>query len=485
MRCVKKRAVFLWLPLMLFSGVCLYALNFSVVVYRHGNRGRPDAEGAANGLKMRYTRPVGNSGELVYRFVLGLNYWEQFNMALHNFFKLASLASLWQSQAVIPFTYSSRLYGLRNYKPDNYIDMQEEALSLSAIYDLESMDSVVARLGLPPLASFEDFLSHAHRGLVVVHFVAEKAAHEIPVLEGEVKGYLEEGFSRDNVIDCRSHLTEFTDQLLKSLNHEALRYKVPLFRVDRYFCINMSHLTTPQALATKIGIHDANSNISVIVFNWRGNSDKAVLTDSAKGSHGNNRVMMSSPNIPIPDPIAHSNRVVIATRRYMEHLNLTGNYIVIHLRSEKMGFREKRFPGSTKKCLSKVLELRDDILSHNPTLRTITVTDYGPYSSDSCRKCKGRSIMSKLLSHEERVGLSPVQYDPVALGEVGDRGFAAAVEMRMMASATFLLVSGGGAYQNQLALRFLKDQAQADPSRGQKLFMVCVDDAGVSELVKE
>ncbi len=456
MRSVRKRPTLLCLALIVFSGVVLYALQ-----------------------TRRYSEPAARRPP--YRFVVGLNYWEQLSMAMHNFFKLASLASQWNLRTVVPFTHNSRLYGLKNFKPDEHIDVDEEALSLSAIYDMESVDSVVAKLGLPAVASFEEFVMLARRRLVVIHLVAEKAAHEVPVLKGAVKTYLQEEFSQSNVVDCRSQMTSFGDQLLSSLNQEAARHKVSKFRIDKYFCVNISQRTTPQELAIKMRLSpDEDSDMSVIVFNWRGFFDTPVLTASAKGSHPNNRLILSGCETKAPEIIRQSSRVIAAANRYMQHLNLTGNYLAIHLRSEKMGHREERFPGAVGKCMEKVLATRDQITSEVPSLRTIFITDYGPYSSDTCLKCKGGFTVSKLLAEK---GLAPTHYDPVALGEVADRGFAAAVELRVMAKANFLILCGGGAFQSQAAQRFLQEQ-DSGPMTVQRLFMVCTDDARVNAVLQ-
>lgn len=452
MRYARRRVSLLWLTLLLFISACIYVLSAR---YSAGTVARPP-----------------------YRMVLGLNYWEQFNMAMNNFFQLTSLAAQWHSRTVIPFTYSSRLYGLKNYKPDDHIDEVQEALSLSAIYDMESMDAVVTELGLPALVTFEEFIKYAHRTLVVAHFVSEKAAHEIPVLQGPVKEYLEDKFVNNNVVDCHTQLTGFSDELLSRLNREAMRYKVSTFSIEKYFCVNMSQHTTPQELATKMEIHNKNSDVSVIVFNWRGSSEKAMLTAGPRGRHPNNRLIISAPKLPNHSIIRHSGRVSAAATQYMKHLDLTGNYLAINFRSEKMGLRENRFPGNTRKCMESVLRLRDHIVTKVTSLRTVIFTDYGPYSSDSCLKCKGASIVSKELAKAGE-GFTPIHYDPVAHGEVGDRGFAGAVEMEVIASASFVILCGGGSYQNQVAQRFLKGQ-ESDPGV-QRLYMVCTDDASVIE----
>ncbi len=66
-------------------------------------------------LHLQYTTTASN-GQL-NRYILSLNYWEQLTMATANLFSLVCLGKLWNTTIVQPFTYNSRLYGLRNFKP--------------------------------------------------------------------------------------------------------------------------------------------------------------------------------------------------------------------------------------------------------------------------------------------------------------------------------------------------------------------------------
>ena len=482
LRCLRVRTSFLSLVLIFIICACLYILHhrsepvvgWDKLVKEQSLAPYTQQDVIDNRGKRLQFKDVGPT----YRFVMGLNFWEQFNKAVSNFFHLVFLASMWHSQTVVPFTYNSRLYGLRHYKPDDNMEQKEPALDLSVIYDPFSLEAAVANLGLPPLVSFNDFLALAKRELVVVHFISDKPAHEIPVLEGDTRTYLLEGFSHSNVVDCHSHLAAFASMLLQNLNYEAVSRRVSPFTIHRYFCVNMSHLTTPRELASKIGIDSGDSNSSLVIFNWRGSSDNPVIKSSATGSHLNKRIMISEVEPRNPGLIAHSDQVITATKHFLQYLNLTGDYLAIHLRSEKIGFREPRFKGSTRACMDKVLRIRDQILTPTPSLQTIVITDYGPYSSDTCKHCKGGEAMKELLSE---VGIVPVHYDPLLLGTVVDRGFAAAVEMRVLASARFLIVCGGGAYQSRMIQRFLNGQ----PNAKQRLFTICVDDNDVKKLVNQ
>ena len=66
-----------------------------------------------------------------YRFVLGLNYWEQLTMATMNLFQLACLSDNWNASVIQPFTLNSRLYGLRNFKAGKFPQLAKPSICLS------------------------------------------------------------------------------------------------------------------------------------------------------------------------------------------------------------------------------------------------------------------------------------------------------------------------------------------------------------------
>ena len=82
------------------------------------------------------------------RYVLGMNYWEQFTNAVTNFFALACIADQWDASIIQPYTAHSRLYGLDNLLLDDYINSSDRALDLGLILDPASMDSVLRERGL-------------------------------------------------------------------------------------------------------------------------------------------------------------------------------------------------------------------------------------------------------------------------------------------------------------------------------------------------
>lgn len=400
-------------------------------------------------------------------------------MATLNFFKLACLASKWNARTVKPFTCNSRLYGLRNFKADDNINNTGPMQELDLLYNIDSLNQVLRHRGIPELVTFDDFLLHSVRNLTVLHFIPEKEVREIPVMHGTTRRVISRHFKLDHIIDCSKILVGYANQLLNVLTAETDRVSVRPFHITKYFCINMSHLTSSMEIMKRVGI-SYHGNVSVVVVNWRGMTNQTMIA-SAKGLHSTNRILMpdnchselQTGNI----MVAHSNTVMLAVEQHLRRLSLD-RFVAIHFRTEKMGTRSPRFPGSFERCFLKALQIKDEILKSGTSMTVVYLVDYGPYSSDTCRKCRGSAEMKRILRKWQIKTLS--HFDPVSAGSSEDSGFAAAVEMELLAHGDYLVLCGGGAFQGQAALRFLK----RNPKEGrQRLFRVCVDDKSVQSVM--
>lgn len=348
-----------------------------------------------------------------------------------------------------------------------------------------------------PLAEFGNFLQYSSRNVVVVHYISMRETHELAVLKGGVGEKIEQDFKVNNIIDCREHLSGYLGMLEGAINSEVSASSATLqpyraidkFRVVKYWCVNMSVFSTPQESAEKMGF-GLSEDVTIIVVNWRGLSNKPVIKGSVRGLHMNNRVAMfntckhrtltNRKNL-----IAYSPFIIRTAQLYAASLKLEEDEIfaVVHLRSEKLGLREPRLPGVTLACFDELMRLTDNLAGKYPSMRFIYVTDYGPYSSDTCRKCRGSKDMKRFL-HKRNI--SPVYFEPSHFNITNDTGVAAAVESQFMSSASFLFLCGGGGYQHQIASRFqLNRQSSMTDTRAKpkRIFRVCNDDNDIHTLL--
>ena len=336
----------------------------------------------------------------------------------------------------------------------------------------------------PKATPFQSFLMNAHRQVTVIHFIPIKETHELPVMKGGTGELIAAGFKQSNVIDCSQILNSYKQLILKHLNDEVQKLSFtspspyPDFKIAKYFCVNMSVMNTPESLSSKVHLGNPDLNESVIVVNWRGTAAQAVLTNTAKGAHPNNRIAMDSScklkrMSKAQAPILHSPLVLSTTKRFIEANGLLdGNYVAVHIRSEKMGIREPRFRGAFKKCLEKLSYAIDHLPIKQENLSLIYITDYGPYSSDTCRHCSSGSHVVKWIKSQNAEQL---QFDPTEYGLPADSGLAAAVEANVLAFAKYLVVCGGGAFQAQVVEKFHREHRHTNARR--RITRVCTEDS--------
>lgn len=371
---------------------------------------------------------------------------------------------------------------------DDNINSTRRAEDLSLLFSIKSLNNAVVRSDIPTMSSFKTFIEHASREVTVVHFVSAKEVHELSVLDKPETGWtIQRSFKSDNVIDCRALVPDYVQLITERLNEEVATAteSYPKFRVTKYLCVNMSVLTIPQSLASKLDLSmSADQNETVIIVNWRGIATQSVLTNTAKGTHLNNRVAINSTcrdrKIAVQQrTISYSPLVLKTTNLVLKELRLTNvDYVAVHIRGEKMGLREPRFPGAFGKCLQKLALEISALSKNNPNIPVLYITDYGPYSSDTCRHCKSGE---RLVSWLKQRGDHQVTVDPIKYNLPPDSGLAAVIEANFLASARYLFVCGGGAFQKQVISRFLSKHKGKNP--GNALFRVCTEDSDLMESV--
>lgn len=397
-----------------------------------------------------------------HRYVLGMNYWEQFNMAVRNYYNLACLAGHWGANAVLPFTHNSRLYGLEDVKLDDYINTTTSAHELDMIFNIRTLDKALHWKGLPAVRRLKDMLLHGSRKIVFLHFIAVKPTREYKIRSKETISFLKRAFKSSGIVDCsmQPELLDLSHLITSKLNEQAAKIHAQrrkLFIRERYYCINMNHSSSPVDLASRLGF-SKERNLSVVVINWRGTTKEPRIHLSAKGTHLNNRILMTdicSLSNSLHVPINFSRSVLDTAHRFLQHMHLRRNkYVAVHIRSEKLFLRQGRFPGLVSRCVREALHTVGGLqrrVGSKPPLPVIYFYDLGEYGSETCKTCR---VIGQVKDILRRNGIAITHFDPKAYNVTDDSGFVAAVEMESMARAKHLILVGGGAFQSQAAQRF-------------------------------
>ena len=426
-----------------------------------------------------------------HRYVIGMNYWEQFTNALRNFFALACIADQWEVSIVQPFTAHSRLYGLDNVFLDDYINSSDTALDLSLILNPVSMESVLKERGLQSMSTLEQMLRYGDRKLVFLHFISIKPAHEYSIKTESTRNFLTNAFKRTGIVDCSNQQELLNLARLVSSNLNSILSHLQLnrdgeFYAQKYFCINMTSGLTPSELATQIEL--GSGNVSIIVVNWRGLSNGSKSVHSSKGIHPSNRLVIVNDRECTGHKhlktfnLEFSQTILDAGKRFMEELAMADQqFIVVHFRSEKLSFRQTRFPRFMPNCVFEGIQMRDKILNevgvvNGRSLRVLYFGDIGPYGSETCKRCKSVNEMKRLL---EKYQIELTHFSPSKYNLPLDRGLVAAVEMSVMSHASHMILIGGGAYQTQLQVRFERRQQSKN-----KAIIMCTTDQQAIEITQ-
>ena len=427
-------------------------------------------------------RPPPGEGDGTYRYVLGMNYWEQFTNAVKNFLGLACVAGQWRARLVRPFTAHSRLYGLPKPFLDEHFNGTDSGHDLSLILDPLSLDSVLVDADLRPLSSLEEMLRFGERRIVFLHFVHAVSSREYKIKTGKTRSFLANEFRRSSTVDCskEQELMELARLVVSNLNSRLGDGNRDHFLPHKYVCINASGGLTPLELASQVGFHHGNA--SIVVVNWRGVGNGSAMIHSSKGVHPNKRVVLADKRCLDKRKrgkiynMGFSQTVVEAAEKYMGDLGVReGEFVVVHFRSEKLVFRESRFPRLLSNCVNEALQKRDEIVGGNSGrgLKVLYFADIGEYGSETCKHCSSIARMKRLT---EKYKFKLSHFSPSHYRLLPDRGLVAAVEMSMMSRAGHMILVGGGAFQAQLLQRFNSRRS----SRG-GVVMLCSSDKQARE----
>ena len=427
------------------------------------NKGHPGYRFSV-GNKVLYAHSAApGEGDGTYRYLLGMNYWEQFSNALRSYFALACVADVWRARTVRPFTAHSRLYGLPNVYLDDHFNESAPAHDLSLILDLTSMDSVLIDAGLPPSASLAEMLKFGDRELIFLHFVSAVSNKEYAIKSKETFAHISDAFQTSSVVDCSMYpeLVKLARLVTSNLNSQlGENDSAARFTTRAYVCIGTSRGFNPKELGKQFGFDEGNA--SVVVINWRGVGNGTALTHSSKGIHPSKRVIINDKkcldrrNKGKVSNIRFSSSVLNAAGRFMTELGVRkGEFLVVHFRSEKLVFRESRFPRLLSNCVNEALHKKNEIVTVDSVgtqrLKVLYFADVGTFGSETCKQCSSVVRMERLA---QKYNFLLTHFSPTKYNLPADRGFVAAVEMVVMSRAGHMILVGGGSFQSQLMQRF-------------------------------
>lgn len=395
-----------------------------------------------------------NSSNGGRKYVIGLSYWEQINMAMRNMFQLVIVANDWGSRVVEPYTINSRLFGLKHLviTKDTAVVHNDVPLSLRELLDIDKLNAIICNHGLSQLAPMQEFIERSSEEVIVVHFIHHINNPNDLNIPDDIKTHLTTQFSNSPVVDCRSLLQQYLQRISNVLQLETEGKRDHM--ITQYYCVDATKLISTNDLAKMIGIADMEE-FTVIVVDWHGYSKKSMVYNSAHGPHINKRATLrASYNGPSFTDVTlpHSQRVINASEKYLLYAKITTPFIAIHIRSEKIGHVQLTHKGFVLHCINNMLAITEELKKQHSISSVVICIDAGETGSDSCANCRGGSETLQILRNR---GLDVTHFNPSVIGEIHDNGLIALVEMNILSHGDHLIVVGGGSYQNQTEQNFI------------------------------
>ncbi|XP_065909905.1 uncharacterized protein [Dysidea avara] len=398
-----------------------------------------------------------------YSYLLTLYYFEQMSNALKNLLKLGPVAMNLDFKIVEPFAVHSRLYGVPGLLPEK--EASGNFYSLGTLFDLGSINQSLYSYSKASLVTFDDFILHAPRDIVMVYFMHQETArprnfrlahHYLHIL-----GIVER--SPITITDCTTdilHEEQLYSGLLQALLNITIQYGVHSFRIAKFLCVAGEKDTLVAKLKEYIG----PGRRTVIFPEWRGCGYRSCNIEMNRKylSHTRPKLMYTmhgEKDSPLNLSLTHSKLVIQSADSYLDYLKMGKTFLAVYVRVEKMIKRngELYIDVNFQECCISALRKTLDLVKQTYKLtKVLFVTDMGKYGSDSCQDSKCKIESGKVLGRvESAINAKMLDYEPKNTpSKVDNAGFVAMVEMEMLAKATRLITVGSGLFKEKVTQLF-------------------------------
>ena len=405
-------------------------------------------------------------------YLLVLSYFEQMNNALSHLFHLGPVAMNLDLKIVEPFVVHSRLYGLPGLLPSR--EVTGTFYSLSTLFNIESIKQSLYSYANASLVSFEDFILYAPRDIVVVYFI-HKEYHKPRTFHLSYR-YLHilklVSEAESPFIDCTNevfHEELIRDGLLGSLLNITTKYGAVNFRIAKLICVAGERDITTDQLKEELGPEKK----TVIFPEFRGCAYQHCNIEMRRKNttHVRSKLLYrlkGEKETPANISYVNSDIVMETASLFIKSLNLTKQpYISVYMRIEKLLKSKNYFHVNETylKCCTSVLQkVLASVKKRYKLSNVLLITDLGKYGTDSCvGECQAAS--ADLLKNVEKANKIKVfNYDPSKTPlKIDNSGFAALVEMEMLAGARRLITIGSGLFKRQLTQSYEKRNIYSKP----------------------
>ena len=388
-----------------------------------------------------------------WSFIVVLEYADQLAGATLRFAQLLYLTAKWKRNGVDPFVLGSGLGIPRKANLDNL-------LHFSDIYNLSSLEVCV---GNTTISSFEDFLVKSTRELVWLNFV--------------------KGKKRDpSIYDCTGNWSAVTIEKAFNVYLNRVKNKAILehgknykFRLVKAVCVEAQYSgfsldDLERAVSVTAGSEHERTP-TVVIPSWIGLSNQPGAYDFYVKD--NLHWPLEAEALCNVDTLPRTPLILEAADEFKKSRSLSGPFIGVHIRIEKLMKRDEQQDGYLDNCVEKSGDVIQGVMrKYNVTSKSvIALNDYSDYGTFVCRggpRSKCINLRNKITKRLESWGVRTVSYDPALFNKPRHKGFVSLVEKETLSSADYLVTVGGGNYQIGMEHLFVKKHGGDE-----KLYRLC------------
>ena len=407
-----------------------------------------------------YTEPrVDQSNVRNGSYLLVLYYFEQMNNALKNLLHLGPIAMNLDLEIVEPFVVHSRLYGLPDMLPPG--EVTGSFYSLRTLFNIDSINQSLNTYANASLASFRDFVLYAPRDIVVVYFIHKERYRprnfHLSYHYSRILKLVSE--AETPLIDCSNEIArdeQLYSGLLDALLNITTKYRVTNFRIMKFVCVAGERDTTTDQLKEQLGPEKK----TVIIPEWRGCGYRICNFNMRHKHQSHHRPKLlyklkGEKDSPLNLSYVSSDLVMETASLFIKNLNLAKKpYISVYMRMEKLLKKNGTIHISKsylKCCTSTLQKVLAGVKKRYKLSNVLLTTDLGRYGSDACPgDCQlvGTHILKDV---EKRNKIKVFGYDPNKTPQkIDNGGFAAMVEMEMLAGGKKVITVGAGMFKEQV-----------------------------------
>ena len=385
---------------------------------------------------------------------------EQLSSNTLKFLQLCYFSALWNFSMIEPqidsnTTYLSSLPTVDKNQPLLFFDL----------YNKTAVEKSLTKCFKPNLPqnylkefhfhTMDEAMIYSPRQVLIVRFMTKKWTL-VKFITGNVCDGISKNVSKSVLEALNSHVHE-VEKKAKEIHGQNITFHIwrticisALPRIP--FSIKNATIYIQKHLAEKQ--REANVDLSVVIQSWR----KVKKLYSTAYYYDPTFVFDSHPCQERCLP--HSQRVLSVTDKMIHTLKLTGQFIGIYARTERLGRADIKTPGYIDDCFQQLIAIvnSSELLFEIPRASVVLVHDAGKYGSSTFYKSvRKRSDM--LLTKFQLSKIHTVSYDPEPnKGLPQHRAFVAAVEQEFLSRSHVLVTMGGGGFMMNAKGRFVARQ---------------------------